>query len=158
MELVSQALGPLCDELAVDANPSVVRLADTQHLATTISGTLAVDVSSLTLAGVLHPTAAVCGTPAGAAIDAIRELEKMDRGRYAGPVGWVDARGDGEWGLALHCGEVGRSGARLFAGCGIVAGSDPADELAEAEAKFQPMLRALKHSSGTDGASGTSHA
>ncbi len=70
-----------------------------------------------------------------------------DRGRYAAPVGWVDARGDGEWGLALHCGEIDGPTARLFAGCGIVAGSSPAAELAEAEAKFRPMLRALREPS-----------
>ena len=140
---VSQALAPLCTELAVAARPSVIRLADTHHLATTITGTLAEKASALQLAGLLHPTAAVCGTPAGAAMDVIRELECMDRGRYAGPVGWMDANGDGEWGLALHCGEVGGSDARLFAGCGIVAGSEPAAELAEARAKFRPMLQAL---------------
>ena len=145
-ESVSQALAPLCRQLAVEARPAVIRLADTHHLATTISGTLAVDASALGLAGVLHPTAAVCGTPPGAAMDLIRELENMDRGRYAGPVGWMDAHGDGEWGLALHCAEVDGSRARLFAGCGIVAGSDPATEAAEAEVKFQPMLRALEQS------------
>ena len=123
--------------------PSVIRLADTHHLATAIRGTLAADASALELAGRLHPTAAVCGTPPEAAMNLIRELERMDRGRYAGPVGWMDARGDGAWGLALHCGEIAGSRARLFAGCGLVAGSEPAAELAEADAKFQPMLRAL---------------
>jgi menaquinone-specific isochorismate synthase len=142
-ESVSQALAPLCADLIVDVTPSVIRLADTHHLATTIRGTLAVEASALKLAGLLHPTAAVCGTPPGAALDLIRQLECMDRGRYAGPVGWMDARGDGEWGLALHCGQVDGSRARLFAGCGIVASSHPAAELAEAEVKFRPMLRAL---------------
>ncbi len=141
---VSQALARLCADLIVDATPSVIRLADTCHLATALSGTLTVGVSALKLVGVLHPTAAVCGT----AMDVIRELESIDRGRYAGPVGWMDARGDGEWRLALHCGEINDSRARLFAGCGIVAGSDPAAELAEAEAKFRPMLRALGLSPG----------
>jgi menaquinone-specific isochorismate synthase len=149
-ESVSQALAPLCEDLIADARPSVIRLADTHHLATTLTGTLTVDASALKLAGVLHPTAAVCGTPRSAAMDVIRELESMDRGRYAGPVGWMDAHGDGEWGLALHCGQVDGSRARLFAGCGIVAGSEPADELAEAEAKFRPMLRALGLSPGQD--------
>jgi menaquinone-specific isochorismate synthase len=76
-------------------------------------------------------------------MDLIRELEGIDQGRYAGPVVWTDARGDGEWGLALHCGNVDGARAGLFAGCGIVAGSGPAAELAEAEMKFRPMLRAL---------------
>ena len=85
----------------------------------------------------MHPTAAVCGTPTAERGRADRELEGMDRGRYAGPVGWLDARGDGEFGLALRCAELtGAAGARLFAGCGIVAGSDPAAELAETQAKF----------------------
>lgn len=146
VDSVSQALAPLCADLIVDPAPSAIQLADTHHLATSIRGMLAAEASALTLAGLLHPTAAVCGTPPGPAMDVIRELESMDRGRYAGPVGWIDAHGDGEWGLALHCGEVNGSRARLFAGCGIVAGSDPAAELAEAELKFRPMLRALGQS------------
>ena len=92
----------------------------------------------------MHPTAAVGGTPRAAAVALIAELEGMDRGRYAGPVGWVDAHGNGEWGIALRCAEVDGRTARLFAGCGIVAGSDPATELAEAQAKFAPMKFALE--------------
>jgi menaquinone-specific isochorismate synthase len=76
-------------------------------------------------------------------VDLIRELEGMDRGRYAGPVGWIDARGRGEWGVALRCAQVRGPQARLFAGCGIVAGSDPAAELAEADSKFRVMREAL---------------
>ena len=93
----------------------------------------------------MHPTAAVCGTPTPDAAAMITELEGMDRGRYAGPVGWLDARGDGEFGLALRCAElVGDDGARLFAGCGIVAGSDPAAELAETQSKFAAFQAALE--------------
>jgi menaquinone-specific isochorismate synthase len=77
-------------------------------------------------------------------MELIRELEGMDRGRYAGPVGWVDDRGNGEWGIALRCGELTGPVARLFAGCGIVADSNPAAELAEAQAKFRPMRLALE--------------
>ena len=80
------------------------------------------------------------------ALQAIRDLEGMDRGRYTGPVGWIDARGDGEWGIALRCAEVDPTDStrlRLFAGCGIVAGSDPQDELAESDAKLVPMRDAL---------------
>lgn len=146
VESVSQVLAPLCDNLAADAMPSVIRLADMHHLATTIRGTLKVRATALALAGLLHPTAAVCGTPTAAAMDVIRELEGMDRGRYAAPIGWIDAHGDGEWGIALHCGEIDGTRARLFAGCGIVAASEPASELAEAEAKFRPMLHALGRS------------
>jgi menaquinone-specific isochorismate synthase len=92
----------------------------------------------------VHPPAAVCGTPAAAALDLIRELEHMDRERYAGPVGWVDAEGNGEWGIAIRCAQLSGRTARLFAGCGIVAGSDPAAELAETLVKLQPMRGALE--------------
>jgi menaquinone-specific isochorismate synthase len=85
----------------------------------------------------------VGGTPTGAALAAIAELERMERGRYAGPVGWVDADGDGELGIALRCAQVDGSRLRLFAGCGIVAGSDPTEELAEAQAKLVPVRDAL---------------
>ena len=144
VDSVRAALRPLLDGLEVAAEPELLRLADVQHLATPVRGTLAGDASALTLAAALHPTAAVCGTPTQAALELIRELEGMDRGRYAGPVGWVDSRGNGEWGIALRCGEIGRSRARIFAGGGIVAGSDPAAELAEAQAKFRPMRLALE--------------
>jgi menaquinone-specific isochorismate synthase len=99
--------------------------------------------SALALAAALHPTPAVCGTPSGAALQMIRELERMDRGRYAAPVGWVDAAGNGEWGIALRCAALDGPRARLFAGCGIVADSDPAAELAEAQAKFRPVQQAI---------------
>ncbi len=142
---VRDVLGPLCDVLDVDSSPFLLRLANVQHLATSVKGCLrsAADRSALALAAALHPTAAVCGTPTDTAMEAIRELEGMDRGRYAGPVGWVDGQGNGEWGIALRCAEVDGRRARLFAGCGIVAGSDPAAELAEAQTKFRPMQYAL---------------
>ena len=144
VESVHDLLAPLCMELAVDPEPYLLQMADYQHLATSVSGVLAKDASALALAASLHPTAAICGTPTEAALELIRELECMDRGRYSGPVGWVDARGNGEWGIALRCGEIDRSRARLFAGCGIVAGSQPEAELAETETKFRPMRRALE--------------
>jgi len=100
----------------------------------------------LALAAALHPTAAVCGTPTQVARELIARVEGMERARYAGPVGWFGADGDGEWGIALRCAEVDRSDprrVRLFAGCGIVAASDPAAELAESEAKLVPMRHAL---------------
>ena len=114
------------------------------HLATPIRGRLAAPApSALELARRLHPTPAVGGTPRAAALDAIRALEGFDRGRYAGPVGWVDARGDGEWAIALRGAELDGARARLVAGAGIVAGSDPDAEWAETQAKLEPMLRAL---------------
>jgi menaquinone-specific isochorismate synthase len=145
---VRAALTPRCRELAVDPRPSLLRLANVQHLATYVHGRLTPAApavpTALRLAADLHPTAAVCGTPAGQAMELIRELEGMDRGRYAGPVGWVDARGNGEWGIALRCAELDGPRARLFAGCGIVADSDPATELAEAQVKFRPLQDALE--------------
>jgi menaquinone-specific isochorismate synthase len=146
---VRSVLAERCDRLQVDPGPSLVRFANVQHLATWITGRLNArqsgsDHSVLALADALHYTPAVCGTPAEAAMELIRDLEQMDRGRYAGPVGWVDARGNGEWGIALRCAEVDGRRARLFAGCGIVAGSDPAAELAETQAKFAVMQFALE--------------
>ncbi|HEV2372140.1 MAG TPA: isochorismate synthase [Streptosporangiaceae bacterium] len=146
---VRAALAARCSRLSVDTRPSLVRLANVQHLGTHVTGQLAstgdaFDHSVLALVAALHPTGAVCGTPAETAMEVIRELEGMDRGRYAGPVGWVDAGGNGEWGIALRCAEVEGPWARLFAGCGIVAGSDPVAELAEAQAKFHPMKCAIE--------------
>jgi menaquinone-specific isochorismate synthase len=111
-----------------------------------VTGVAADTSSSLTLAAALHPTAAVCGTPTTEAAALISEIEGLDRGRYAGPVGWIDASGDGEWGIALRCAEIDPydpARLRLFAGCGIVAGSDPEAELAESVAKLVPMRDAL---------------
>ncbi|MGL5867045.1 MAG: isochorismate synthase [Dermatophilaceae bacterium] len=143
---VADALAPHCSSMNVPEAPFVLHLANVMHLATDVAGVLADDTSSLALAAALHPSAAVCGTPTAAADAVIAELEHMDRGRYAGPVGWIDADGDGEWGIALRCGAVdpeSPSRMRLFAGCGIVAGSDPDAEVAESDAKFVPMRDAL---------------
>jgi menaquinone-specific isochorismate synthase len=143
---VADALAPHCTSMNVPESPFVLHLANVMHLATDVTGVLADDTSSLGLAAALHPSAAVCGTPTVVAAHLIDEIEGMDRGRYAGPVGWMDADGDGEWGIALRCAEVDPSDARklrLFAGCGIVAGSEPADELAESSAKLLPMRGAL---------------
>ena len=140
----ADAFAPHCKDLAVSDTPTVLRLANVLHLATHVTGRLHDGSTALELAGALHPTAAVCGTPTETARALIRELEGFDRGRYAGPVGWMDARGDGEWGIALRCAEVAGRQLRLFAGCGIVAGSDPDTELAEAQAKFVAVRDALE--------------
>jgi menaquinone-specific isochorismate synthase len=143
---VAQALAPHCSSINVPESPFVLHLSNVMHLATDVAGVLTDHSTSLALAASLHPSAAVCGTPTSVADAAIRELEQMDRGRYAGPVGWMDAAGDGEWGIALRCGvfdAADPSRMRLFAGCGIVAGSDPDSELAESDAKFVPMRDAL---------------
>ncbi|MGH3477721.1 MAG: isochorismate synthase [Nocardioidaceae bacterium] len=142
---VAHALAPHCRSMNVPETPFVLHLPNVMHLATDVTGVIDAgdSASSLALAAALHPSAAVGGTPTGLAVQAIAELEGMPRGRYAGPVGWMDASGDGEWGIALRCGEVNGARVRLFAGCGIVAGSDPEAELAEAQAKFVPVRDAL---------------
>jgi menaquinone-specific isochorismate synthase len=144
VESLAATLAPFCSALTVPADPEVLRLRNVLHLATDVHGTLADDVSLLTLTGAAHPTAAVGGTPREAAVALITELEGMDRGRYAGPVGWIDAAGDGEFGIALRCAQVAGATVRLFAGCGIVADSDPDSEVVEAAAKFVPMRDALE--------------
>jgi menaquinone-specific isochorismate synthase len=131
--------------------PFVLHLPNVMHLATDVAGVIhdAGDptATSLDLAASLHPSAAVGGTPTDLATALITEIEGMDRGRYAGPVGWMDVTGDGEWGLALRSAEIEGAQVRLFAGCGIVADSDPESELAEAQAKFVPVRDSL---AGTD--------
>jgi menaquinone-specific isochorismate synthase len=139
-----ESLTPLCERLDTAARPELVRLPNLQHLGTPMRGTLSGDPSALALTAAVHPTAAVGGTPTAVAVELIRELEKMDRARYAGPVGWIDASGDGEWCIALRCAQVDGNRARLFAGGGIVAGSVPASELAETNIKLRPMRAALE--------------
>ncbi len=143
---VAEALRPHCSSVNVPEAPFVLHLSNVMHLATDVAGVLADGSSSLALAASLHPSAAVCGTPRDVADATIAELEGMDRGRYAGPVGWVDAAGHGEWGIALRCGAydpADASAMRIWAGCGIVAGSDPEAEVAESDAKLVPMRDAL---------------
>jgi menaquinone-specific isochorismate synthase len=144
---VAAALAAHCTDLDVPSTPRLLRLANVQHLATDVTGVLADGAPVLALAASLHPTAAVCGTPTERAFSVIRELEGMDRGRYAGPVGWVDAHGDGEFGIALRCASIEADDRlRLYAGCGLVSGSDPELELAESQAKLVAMRDALESS------------
>ncbi|MFN2588156.1 MAG: isochorismate synthase MenF [Actinomycetota bacterium] len=142
-ESVAGPLGEVCAGLTVEG-PHLLRLANAQHLSTRVEGRLATEATALELAGLLHPTAAVCGTPRAEALALIRELEGIDRGRYSGPVGWVDSAGDGEWGIALRCGEFDGARGRLFAGNGIVAASEPEDELEETRVKLRAMMSALE--------------
>ncbi|CAB4692662.1 unannotated protein [freshwater metagenome] len=147
---VADALEPFCSSINVPDAPFVLHLANVMHLATDVTGVVSDSMAvtnALSLVDALHPTAAVCGTPREKAKKLINEYEVMKRGRYSGPVGWIDARGDGEWGIALRCAEIDAKDARkvrLFAGCGIVAGSVPQDELAESQAKLVPMRDALE--------------
>lgn len=145
---VVEALEGCCSEIRVDAEPSVFRMANVQHLTSEVRGRLNAPMGALDVAGLLHPTAAVCGWPRDEALQAIRHLETFDRGRYAGPVGWVDAGGDGEWGIALRCADVEGDTATIFAGSGIVSGSDPEMELEETRIKFEAILGALNSNRG----------
>jgi menaquinone-specific isochorismate synthase len=144
---VADALAPHCSSMNLPEAPFVLHLPNVMHLATDVTGVVAetegAPATSLELAAALHPSAAVGGTPTDRALAVIAEIEGMDRGRYAAPVGWMDASGDGEWGIALRSAEVTGRTVRLFAGCGIVADSDPEAELAEAQAKFLPVRDAL---------------
>ena len=143
---VAASLEPFCSALNVPETPYVLELPNVLHLASDVTAAVEPGVTSLGLAAALHPSAAVCGTPTDVARDLIAELEHLDRARYAGPVGWTDAGGAGEWAIALRCGildETDPRRIRLFAGCGIVAGSDPEAEWAEAQAKLAPMISAL---------------
>jgi menaquinone-specific isochorismate synthase len=131
-------------EVDADPSPHVLRLANVSHLATHVQAWLPAEApDALTLATRLHPTAAVGGTPTEPALALIRELEAAPRGRYAGPVGWVDARGDGEFALALRCAQISGSTARLWAGAGIVAESDPDAEVVETTVKLEAALTAI---------------
>jgi menaquinone-specific isochorismate synthase len=146
VESLAAALRPLCTGLDVPEAPGVIALHNVSHLATDVHGKLDRDnpATLLQLAAAVHPTAAVGGTPRDAALALIAELEGMDRGRYAGPVGWLDADGDGELGIALRCAQLDGPVARLFAGCGVVADSDPDTEVREAAAKLLPVREALE--------------
>jgi menaquinone-specific isochorismate synthase len=145
VESVTDVLDDVCSEVSTEG-PFLMKLANVQHIATRVTGTARGEQSALEIAGLLHPTAAVCGAPRAAAMDTIRRLEGMDRGRYSGPVGWVDADGDGEFGIALRCAEVDGTRARLFAGSGIVADSRPEAELEETRLKLRAMQGALSGS------------
>lgn len=141
---VARALSPFCSGMNVPERPYVLELPNVMHLATDVTAVAHGDTTALALAAALHPSAAVCGTPTAEARRLIADLENLDRGRYSGPVGWVDAGGDGEWAIALRCGQLMDAHTlRVFAGCGIVADSDPEAELAESVAKLVPMRDAL---------------
>ena len=146
VDAISSALAPVVAELEVPDRPAIVELRNVSHLGTSITGTLARRdgdfPSSLELVGLLHPTPAVAGTPVDLAVDYLAKIEELDRDRYAGPVGWVDARSDGEWHVGIRSAIVEGNAARLFAGVGIVADSEPSEELAETQLKLQAFLAA----------------
>lgn len=150
VDSVAQTLAPFCSSTNVPETPFVLHLSNVMHLATDVTGVLTDSLAPADLFTVvreLHPSAAVCGTPRPTAQRVIKEVEAMSRGRYAGPVGWIDSKGEGEIGIALRCAQINSTNPReirLFAGCGIVQGSDPAREYAESQAKLLPIREALE--------------
>lgn len=143
---IARTLRPHAIWVAAPDTPSIIRVANVQHLATPIRAQLASPLSAVEIAGLLHPTPAVGGEPASATLTQIPALEGMDRGWYAGPVGWMDANEDGEYCVALRCALLRGPEARLYAGVGVVSGSDPASELAETEVKLAALLPILSGS------------
>ena len=144
-ELASESVSSILERLCLDVRtqgPFLLTLPNVTHLATDVRARLG-SAHLLDLVAALHPTAAVCGTPRDAAMHLIEELEDTERGRYSGPVGWVDTAGDGEFAIALRCGLASGTRLRLFAGAGIMPDSDPDLELTETEAKMRPLLDAL---------------
>jgi isochorismate synthase len=145
IDMVYDTLLPWCSYLDYEAEPSIAAMANVQHLATFVEGRLSQpEPSVLELVAALHPTPAVSGWPRDLAIEWIEANEGFPRGRYGGAVGWVDGRGNGRWAVSIRCAEIEGAHARVFAGNGIVADSDPPTELAETEAKLAAMLRALR--------------
>lgn len=138
-------LAPVAQQLHAQDPPAVLQLPNVFHLSTDVTGQLTAQTPALLVAERAHPTAAICGTPTATAAELISTLEELDRGAFSGPVGWIDARGNADFGIALRGGILEEQGTqiRLFAGCGIVAGSVPEEELAETWAKMRPMLGAL---------------
>ncbi len=146
IDVVHDTLLPFCSYLDWEPEPSLVTVANVQHLGTLIEGRFSDPAPNVVdLARALSPTPALGGHPRQAALDLLGDLEPFDRGRYGGAVGWVDAEGNGTWAVAIRCAELSadRRRARLFAGGGIVAESEPLAELAETQAKFQAMLSAI---------------
>ncbi len=139
-----EELLPFCSYVDAEPEPTIVSLPNVHHLGTRVEGRLSRPVASvLELVAALHPTPAVGGAPQSDALRVINEVERLDRGRYAGPVGWVDAAGNGAFAVGIRSAQIDGGTARLMAGVGVVADSDPASELAETRAKFQAMLPAL---------------
>ena len=144
VQSVLASLRPHTSHITTSEIPFTLKLPNLWHLATDVEGTLSDGSTSLDLIAALHPTAAVAGTPTDQALALIREVEPFDRGRYAGPVGWVGADGDGEWAIALRCAQVSPAGdVTAYAGCGVVLDSDPERELAETRMKFRPIVEAF---------------
>ncbi len=143
VENIQQALEPFCSDLSLPEQPGLMKMKDIQHLYTPVTGRASKQTSLLDMVEKLHPTPALGGVPREEALHVIRQEEKMDRGLYAGPSGWLDAYGNGEFAVAIRSGLLQGKESYLYAGCGIVADSDPETEFKETQMKFRPMLRAL---------------
>jgi isochorismate synthase len=143
VQAIAAALAPLCEPLDVPVEPRLLRLGNVQHLITPISGQLKHSHHVLELVDRLHPSPAVAGHPREAALQLLQQREALNRGWYAGPIGWMDARHQGEFAVAIRSALVRGSEATVYAGAGIVAGSDPEAELIETRLKMQPLLSAL---------------
>jgi menaquinone-specific isochorismate synthase len=143
VEMIKEALEESCEEIILPDEPQLMKIRDIQHLYTPVIGKCQKDASVLLLVERLHPTPALGGLPKQEAVEKIREVEELDRGFYAAPLGWVDYRGNGEFSVAIRSGLIQGKEASIFAGCGVVADSDSESEYLETGLKFRPMLRAL---------------
>ncbi|WP_042460803.1 isochorismate synthase [Neobacillus dielmonensis] len=143
VEMIKDALEEACDEIILPSQPQLMKIRDIQHLYTPVVGKCRPNSSLLLLVEKLHPTPALGGLPKTEAVQKIREMEELDRGFYAGPIGWLDYQGNGEFAVAIRSALVQGNEASLFAGCGVVADSNSASEYLETSLKFRPMLRAL---------------
>jgi menaquinone-specific isochorismate synthase len=143
VEMIKEALDESCEEIILPDKPQLMKIRDIQHLFTPVIGKCQKDASLLLLVERLHPTPALGGLPKQEAVEKIRQVEELDRGFYAAPLGWVDYRGNGEFSVSIRSGLIQGKEASLFAGCGVVANSDSESEYLETSLKFRPMLRAL---------------
>ncbi|WML45743.1 isochorismate synthase [Neobacillus sp. PS3-40] len=143
VEMIQNAMEESCEEVILPANPQLMKMRDIQHLYTPVVGKIKKDTSILLLVDRLHPTPALGGLPKKEAIEKIRQVEMLDRGYYAGPLGWIDYKGNGEFAVSIRSGLLQGKEASLFAGCGVVADSDSESEYLETSLKFRPMLTAL---------------
>ena len=141
--MIKEVMKKYCDEINIPSEPILMKIRDIQHLYTPVSGTINPQYSLLRLVEDLHPTPALGGTPKEEAMAVIRKTEKMDRGYYAAPIGWIDYRGNGEFAVAIRSGLIVKNEALIYAGCGIVEDSQPEEEYKETKIKFRPMLRSL---------------
>lgn len=143
VDMITDVFAEFCTSIQVNKTPKLLKVRDIQHLFTPVEGNLAEDMDIFRLVEALHPTPALGGVPRAKALDMIRQEEQMDRGFYAGPIGWTDAAGNGEFAVAIRSGLLTGKEAYLYAGGGIVADSTPMEEYAETWVKFRPVLRAL---------------